>query len=792
MIAESPVGVRASSRARGRGRPRSTILLAAGTLLTSGGTISAHLQAAQDSTDSLLAAARSHLADQLPVTASAELARHLSTGQASGSEAVLLAAAAYADYAAWEAVRRLLEDREWESDADARQAGSQLARAYLELGAYEEAIAIYDRLLPEPDPPESPGSGDGTDASPYSDDPIHSARARARAGRHAESSRAFAAAATGDPDLAPWLRLSALQQLSRAADSTGARALAETLLDAPVPRDSVRLALALILFAAGDVEAGISEARRAGSAYAALAGSHIAPALLASGDTALAVRALDTALGGGRVDAEVGAMMIAVDPGWRTDARVAESDLGAGRRQRGKRLLARALEAAPENDQPALAESLSDAYRTDGDPGEALRILGPWLDHAAVPGPHQAEMWLTAGLARRSLGQNAAADDALATAAEAGSPLAAFLLADARHDAGELEAAREWYVTTTERFPTTWYGELSLIRTSLIYFGEGAFEAAERGFEAYRARYPDGHWYPGALYWTGRTHDAIGDSLAAADRYAETIDRDPLGYYALLAGRRTGVDPWTSVGHAERTLPAVGDSVRGSVARAERLERLGWRHRARQEIRRVVAGVRSKEPEAMLAAAGALNRAGWTYEGITLAWRARRGSSGWDAATLRAIYPMPYRPALERAAAERGLEADLVAAVIRRESMYDTRIVSAANAIGLMQLLPRTAAEIAGRAGLGEFHARQLIEPEVNLKLGTRYLADMLDRFDGSVVAALATYNAGPHRWGRWKPYLARESDPELVVERIPFRETREYVRAITALRHLYARLWGL
>ena len=138
------------------------------------------------------------------------------------------------------------------------------------------------------------------------------------------------------------------------------------------------------------------------------------------------------------------------------------------------------------------------------------------------------------------------------------------------------------------------------------------------------------------------------------------------------------------------------------------------------------------------------------------------------------------------------LEVGFVAGLTRRESLFDREVVSIANAVGLMQLLPRTAADVARRAGVPEFDSGQLTEAEVNLLLGTQYLSEMLDRFGGYKEAGLISYNAGPHRYLQWRDFAEREADPELFVERIPFRETRDYVKAVTALENIYTRLYGL
>ena len=121
--------------------------------------------------------------------------------------------------------------------------------------------------------------------------------------------------------------------------------------------------------------------------------------------------------------------------------------------------------------------------------------------------------------------------------------------------------------------------------------------------------------------------------------------------------------------------------------------------------------------------------------------------------------------------------------------MFDPEIRSVANAIGLMQLLPETARNVSVRAGLPEYRRSQLTVPEVNLLLGTQYLAEVLARFNGLPVAGMISYNAGPHRYRRWREF-PEFADEEQLVERIPFRETREYVRAVTELAEIYRFLY--
>jgi soluble lytic murein transglycosylase len=126
-----------------------------------------------------------------------------------------------------------------------------------------------------------------------------------------------------------------------------------------------------------------------------------------------------------------------------------------------------------------------------------------------------------------------------------------------------------------------------------------------------------------------------------------------------------------------------------------------------------------------------------------------------------------------------------VASLIRQESEFNPRAVSYANAYGLMQLLPPVGRKMAREEGIGRFRTFQLLNPSMNIRLGTRYLREMLDRFGGVEEYALAAYNAGDTRVAEWQaagPY----SGIDEFVESIPFTQTREYVEAIVRNEETY------
>ena len=154
-----------------------------------------------------------------------------------------------------------------------------------------------------------------------------------------------------------------------------------------------------------------------------------------------------------------------------------------------------------------------------------------------------------------------------------------------------------------------------------------------------------------------------------------------------------------------------------------------------------------------------------------------------------ALFPKPYWTDLKKFSSQNALDPYLVASLIRQESEFNPSAVSRANAVGLMQLLPKVGSAVAREEKLRHFSSSQLFTPEVNLQLGTRYFREMVDKF-GAFEYALAAYNAGSNRVDDWLGQ-GKYRDPQEFVESIPFTETREYVQAILRNANVYRQLYG-
>ena len=152
----------------------------------------------------------------------------------------------------------------------------------------------------------------------------------------------------------------------------------------------------------------------------------------------------------------------------------------------------------------------------------------------------------------------------------------------------------------------------------------------------------------------------------------------------------------------------------------------------------------------------------------------------WDIVDLR--FPEAFAEDFANAAANNQVDSVELMAIARRESAFYPRAQSDVGARGLMQLMPGTAKQVAKHLGL-PYRRMRLFDPDYNVTLGSHYYQSLLERFDGHRPKALAGYNAGPHRVDRWSQ---REIPIDQWIDSLPFRETREYVRAVLAYTVIY------
>ena len=367
---------------------------------------------------------------------------------------------------------------------------------------------------------------------------------------------------------------------------------------------------------------------------------------------------------------------------------------------------------------------------------------------------------------------------------------ALFLVADLNHDDGRLDVAREFYRRTIATRPSISQAGLAAMRLGGIAFAEGDYEGAAAVFEEYRRHHPNGRRYQQATYWAARAYERLGRSDLARTRMREVHRQDPISWYGFRAAEELGLEFWDApLEPSPPANPRVEAEVAAALVRLDLLRELDLGQAANFETERLKAHLFQTDG-AMYALAEAFNARGYTMTGIRMGWEIHSREGAWNPRLLRIIYPFPYQKLIMAEAAELGIDPFLVAGLIRQESMFIAEIKSPAGAIGLMQIMPATGRALAQTVGMGSFDLGHLEQPEINIHLGVTYVRELLGQYGDRLTSVLAAYNAGPHRVSRWSQFPEYEYE-ELFAERIPFSETRDYVKIVQRNARIYAALYS-
>lgn len=367
---------------------------------------------------------------------------------------------------------------------------------------------------------------------------------------------------------------------------------------------------------------------------------------------------------------------------------------------------------------------------------------------------------------------------------------ALFLVADLSHDAGEVARARSLYRRVASEFRGLDRAGLSLMRLGSIEFLDHDYTAAAAAWDEYRNSYPAGERWLQSTYWAGRAREAAGDTAGARLLYRSVREREPLSYYALRAGERLDQPYWpVPLAQSPEPDPDAIRRVEGWMQGVDLLRSAGLLQEAEAEVDRWIARSQG-DRQLRYALAETLIQRGYTVEGIRIGLSLQREEEKPNQRLLRILYPFPYRSMIEAEARERNLDPFLVAALTRQESLFKASISSPVGARGLMQVMPQTGEILARAAGIRGWDSDLLFNPEINVHLGTRYLAEQMRQYRGSLPSVFSAYNAGPHRVQQWKKF-PEYRDEELFTERIPYRETRDYVKILTRNIALYRGLYG-
>ncbi len=360
-------------------------------------------------------------------------------------------------------------------------------------------------------------------------------------------------------------------------------------------------------------------------------------------------------------------------------------------------------------------------------------------------------------------------------------------------------AALDVFGEIVERFPRGRHAERASWKLGWAAYREKRDDETIAVFERAALASPRSDYRPAWVYWAGRAHERRGERALAMQRY-EVVAYDYLNsYYGRLAARRL-----TAAGRVpgRLTAPLVAPATLTTIpvevppATQARIRALLAANLVDDAVAEIQHAQRTAGASPVLDAthAWALNRRGDLRRAITIMKRAYPQYLTADGERVadeiqRVIFPVEYWPLIRKYATQRDLDPYMVAALISQESTFQPDARSAAKAVGLMQVLPSTGRRLARAERIPRFSPAKLTDPEVNVRLGTRYFAGLVDRFGGAHFA-LASYNAGESRVVRWqndKPGVEREE----FIDDIPFPETQNYVKKILGTVDDYRRLYA-
>jgi soluble lytic murein transglycosylase len=377
-------------------------------------------------------------------------------------------------------------------------------------------------------------------------------------------------------------------------------------------------------------------------------------------------------------------------------------------------------------------------------------------------------------------------------------------LAEALFSSGNLYMLRkdypravEYYSYLSAHFPAQKNSSPAHWRAAWLTYRLGQFDDAARMFGDQIRNYPGTPEAVSALYWRGRLYEMQEHNPAQAAANYRTIARVYQHYfYAQLARQRLAAlgstEPVSTPeldGIEAPEVPNLADSFPEDsphLAKARLLANAGLN----DYIPREIAADPDSSSWSALAEAQIYASFGEAYRAMRALKRAlpSAATASIDSIPLaywRILFPEPYWTTIKAESAKNNLDPYLVASLIRQESEFNPSVISYADAWGLMQILPREGKRLAREEGLTNFQTFQLLNPEINIRLGTRYLRQLLDKFGGVTEYALAAYNAGDSRVVDWQaagPYSGMDE----FVESIPFTQTREYVQAIERNVEIY------
>lgn len=383
---------------------------------------------------------------------------------------------------------------------------------------------------------------------------------------------------------------------------------------------------------------------------------------------------------------------------------------------------------------------------------------------------------------------------------------AIFFLGRIAEDEGQYTRAVKFYDLLLKKYDFGPYTTSALFKIPWIEKLEKKYDLASAHFErllkfysspAYknlRVVYPNPNYQAAGKYWLAQTYAELGKMDKKVFWLQQLAEQHTFDFYTILTQAESGFDLNKFLTQVESREEAfrkfgMGEIDRKRLSRAEQLIAIGFSEHGVQELEKF--RYQRDNPAFSFYLANLFKRGGDFQNSIKLSWKLSGNGNPKQLSRpiAEGLFPKGFMPVILDTLKDYDLDPFLILSLMRQESAFNAKVTSKANAVGLMQLIPPTAADVARALEQGIPTVEHLKDPVTNVRLGVEYLNRLLVSFNQNMVYALAAYNAGPTKVGQW--VALRSTLPPLeFIESIPFTETRNYVKKILRNYAIYLTLY--
>lgn len=387
-----------------------------------------------------------------------------------------------------------------------------------------------------------------------------------------------------------------------------------------------------------------------------------------------------------------------------------------------------------------------------------------------------------------------------------------FYLGRLHENGGQFEPAKKYYRELLALGGTSPSIEKAAWRLGWIAFREKQLKDGIKQFQENIERWPKSNWTSKNLFWLAKLYELTDNKVEAFKTFATLLEQFPYTYYGVraeqkLAELKQEVPADTLPRLIKTGLASIEESSRDihrslteqekfHHARAITLSEMGLYEEARLEARKTVSTLR-KNLSGVLWASDLYLKTRAYPEAMRVLFMYRdfkqpAGEKDLPVAFWKNFFPLAYFDLIKKPAADHSVDPFFVDGLIRQESLFDDDIVSPAGARGLMQIMPETGRRLySAESGPGTYDPETLFDAQVNVRLGIRFLGQLVERFGNKGTYLLISYNAGPHVLEKWLKRFKHIQDEDVFIESIPYPETRGYVKRVMRNYGIYHRLYA-